>query len=95
MAAQDQSRYLRVLDSLSGFRTRLQDNAERLDLIGRRKIIRLLVKEVLVGTDTITIRHSIPLPNSPPQPTDPSPTPGSSRVPMSVIYCVRGVSGPP
>ncbi len=74
MAAQDQSRYLRVVDSLSDFRTRLQGNAERLDLIGRRKIIRLLVKEILVGTDTITIRHSIPLTNSKPQPTDSSPS---------------------
>lgn len=63
MAAQDQSRYLRVVDSLSDFRERLKGNAEHLDLIGRRKIIRLLVKEILVGTDTITIRHSIPLAN--------------------------------
>ena len=78
-AAQDQSRYLRVLDSLSGFRTRLHDNAERLDLMGRRKIIRLLVKEVLVGTDTITIRQSIPLANSPPQTTDPSPPSAGPR----------------
>ena len=71
MATQDQARYLRVVDSLSDFRTRLQGNAERLDLIGRRKIIRLLVKEILVGTDTITIRHSIPLTNPKPQPTGP------------------------
>jgi len=71
MAAQDQSHYLRVVDSLSDFRTRLQGNAERLDLISRRKIIRLLVKEVLVGTDTITIRHSIPFTNPKPQPTGP------------------------
>ena len=91
-AAQDQSRYLRVLDSLSGFRTRLHDNAERLDLIGRRKIIRLLVKEVLVGTDTITIRHSIPLANSPPPPTDPSP-PSAGSGPTSnerYLLCTRG-----
>src|ERR1700730_8406130 len=60
MAAQDQSRYLRVVDSLAEFHAQLQNNADRLDVIGRR-IIRLLVKEILVGTDTITIRHSIPL----------------------------------
>jgi site-specific DNA recombinase len=79
MAAQDQSRYLRVVDSLNDFRTRLQDNAERFDLIGRRKIIRHLVKEILVGTDTITIRHSIPLVNSTPEPT--TPTPHSAQPP--------------
>ena len=73
MAAQDQSRFLRVVDSLTDFRERLQGNAEHLDLIGRRKIIRLLVKEILVGTDTITIRHSIPLANSHPQSTTPTP----------------------
>src|SRR5262249_49436389 len=66
MAAQDQSRYLRVVDTLGDFRARLQGNSEQLDLTGRRKIIRLLAKEILVGTDNITIRHSIPL-------TDPKP----------------------
>ncbi len=73
MATQDQSRYLRVVDILSDFRARLQGNADHLDFIGGRKIIRLLVKEILVGTDTITIRHSIPLPHSKPLPTDPTP----------------------
>jgi hypothetical protein len=32
MAAQDQSRYLRVVDSLKSFSARLQGNAEQLDL---------------------------------------------------------------
>jgi hypothetical protein len=91
MAAQDQSRCLRVGDTLSDFRARLQGNIERLDPIGRRKIIRLLVKEILVRTDIITIRHCIPLANSQPQPTNPSPPPAQPRqVPVSVIYCVRG-----
>jgi site-specific DNA recombinase len=92
MAAQDQPRYLRVVDSLNDFRTRLQGNAERLDLIGRRKIIRLLVKEILVGTDTVTIRHSIPLVNSTPQPT--TPTPLSAHPPPDsnkrYRFCTRG-----
>jgi site-specific DNA recombinase len=92
MAAQDQSRYLRVVDSLNDFRTRLQGNAEHFDLIGRRKIIRLLVKEILVGTDTITIRHSIPLGNSTPQPT--APTPPSAHPPPDsdkrYRLCTRG-----
>jgi hypothetical protein len=29
--------------------------------------VRLVVKEVLIGEDTITLRHSIPIPSSPPQ----------------------------
>src|ERR1700733_4251521 len=93
MAAQDQSRYLRVVDSLSEFRAQLQDNADHLDLIVRRRIIRLLVKEILVGTDTITIRHSIPLAHSQPQPTDPRPPssgPLQSGTNADYLLCTRG-----
>ena len=40
----------------------------------RQKILRLLVKEVLVGRDTITIRHSIRISTSGPDPNlDPRP----------------------
>jgi site-specific DNA recombinase len=87
MAAQDQSRYLRVVDSLSDFRERLRGNAEHLDLIGRRRIIRLLVKEILVDTDTITIRHSIPLMTAHPQSATPSPS--SDRPPPKPDNCYR------
>ena len=93
MAAQDQSRYLRLVDSLANFRTQLQNNADRLDVIGRRKIIRLLVKEILVGTDTITVRHSIPLPSSTPRPTDPVPPPAGPPQPSAsgdYLLCTRG-----
>ena len=92
LATQDQSRYLRVVDSLSDFRGRLQGNAERLDLIGRRKIVRLLVKEILVSTNTITIRHSIPLTNSQPQPIDSSPSSAGSKPRPNERYllCTRG-----
>jgi site-specific DNA recombinase len=35
--------------------------------LNAKKFVRLLVKEILVGEDTITIRHSIPIPSAPPQ----------------------------
>jgi site-specific DNA recombinase len=38
-----------------------------LSVIERQRIVRLLVREVLVGEDTITIRHSIPIPSGPSQ----------------------------
>jgi site-specific DNA recombinase len=38
-AAQDQSRSLRVLDTVTQFRKRLLDNADELDIIARRKIL--------------------------------------------------------
>jgi site-specific DNA recombinase len=45
----------------------LRSAAETLSVIERQKIVRLLVKDVLVGEDTITIRHSIPIPSGSPQ----------------------------
>ena len=54
--------------------------------------MRLLIKEVLVGDDTIVIRHCIPIPSAPPDgrvlrrrsaPMNPEST--------EVTFCVRGV----
>jgi site-specific DNA recombinase len=66
MAAVDQARYLQLAESLSGFRSKQRVRAEVLDIAMRQQILRLLVKEVLVGSDTITLRHSIPIPQSGP-----------------------------
>ena len=52
---------LRLAETLSGFLARVQARAETLDIEERQRIVRLLVKEVLVGEETIVIRHSIPL----------------------------------
>ncbi|MHB1833362.1 MAG: hypothetical protein ACYCXW_00200 [Solirubrobacteraceae bacterium] len=54
--------YLKLTETLDGFRARLTDNAESLPVEQRQQIIRLVVREVLIGEDDITIRHSIPLP---------------------------------
>ncbi len=74
MAAVDQAKYLQLAESLGGFRTKLRVRAETLDVAVRQQILRLVVKEVLVGTDTITLRHSIPIPSgsngSPGPPSD-------------------------
>ena len=52
---------------------RLRSNAETLDVAERQRIVRLVVKEVLVGENDITIRHSIPIPSgSPPNGGSPS-----------------------
>lgn len=56
----DQIGYLRLAQTLSGFQARLRTNAHALDITERQQIVRLLVKEVLVSQDSITIRHSIP-----------------------------------
>jgi site-specific DNA recombinase len=64
MAAVDQAKYLQLADSLGAFRSKLRLRAETLDIRERQQILRLIVREVLVGADTITIRHSIPVPTS-------------------------------
>jgi len=55
--------YLRLAETLITFLTRLRSSASALDVSERQRIVRLLVKEVLVGDDKIIIRHCIPLPN--------------------------------
>jgi site-specific DNA recombinase len=68
-AASDQTKYLRLVETLADFRARLETRREALDVPERQKILRLLVKEVLIGRETITIRHSIRVPDSPPDPS--------------------------
>ena len=68
----DQAATLKLADVLSSFRNRLQKNAEMLDITEKRRITRLLVKEIAVGDETLTIRHSIPVDRGP-IPAGPSP----------------------
>jgi site-specific DNA recombinase len=68
-AAGDQTKYLRLVETLADFRARLRARADTLDVPEQQKILRLLVKEVLVGRETITIRHSVRIPTSGPGPS--------------------------
>ena len=70
--AKDRETYLRIAESLTGFLARLRTSATTLDIPERQRIVRLLVKEVLVSEDNITIRHSIRIPGSPGGGPDPS-----------------------
>jgi site-specific DNA recombinase len=63
----DRAAFLRLAETLTAFLARLRSAAETLSVMERQKIVRLLVKDVLVGEDTITIRHSIPIPSGSPQ----------------------------
>ena len=64
----DRATYLRLAETLTTFLTRLRSSADALDISGRQRVLRLLVKEILVDDDKIIIRHCIPLPtgNGPP-----------------------------
>jgi site-specific DNA recombinase len=62
----DRAAFLRLAETLTAFLVRLRSNAETLDVAERQRIVRLVVKEVLVGENDITIRHSIPIPSGSP-----------------------------
>ncbi len=66
-ATDEQQKYLHIADSLSAFLSLLRGRAETLQVTDKQKIIRLLVKEILIGKETITIRHSIPMTNIDPK----------------------------
>jgi site-specific DNA recombinase len=68
-AIEDQSKEreicLRLAESVTDFLARLRSSVQTLDIGERQRVLRLLVKEILVGDDKILIRHSIPLPSNP------------------------------
>lgn len=86
--AAHQSKYLRLVENLTDFRGRLRARADTLDISERQKILRLLAKEVLVGKDTLTIRHSIPISRSGPDGGTP-PVPEPSKAKIGPSYLLR------
>ena len=65
--ANDRATFLRLAETLTAFLARLRGAADTLSINERQRIVRLVVKDVLIGEDTITIRHSIPVQQGPPQ----------------------------
>ncbi|MBC2586876.1 recombinase family protein [Rhodococcus aetherivorans] len=57
----DREAYLALAADLEGFLAQLHDKAEVSTVGERQRVLRLLVKDVLVGADKITIRHRIPI----------------------------------
>jgi site-specific DNA recombinase len=57
----DSQAYLTLASDLEGFLTQLHTNAETSNVQERQRVLRLLVKDVLIGPDKITIRHRIPV----------------------------------
>src|SRR6266700_964953 len=65
--ANDRATFLRLADNLTAFLARLRGAADTLSITERQRIVRLIVKDVLIGDDTITIRRSIPVQQGTPQ----------------------------
>ena len=94
----DAETYLQLADTLESFLGRLADGLDQLSIEEQQHILRLVVREVLVGgdDDTITIRHSIPTPNG--GPNESYPLRGSShRRPLrsSLASLLKGAIGMP
>jgi site-specific DNA recombinase len=57
----DREAYLKLATDLEGFLTQLHTKATVSTVEERQRVLRLLVKDVLVGPDKVTIRHRIPI----------------------------------
>ncbi len=60
----DREAYLKLADDLEGFLARLHHRTTDAGIEERQRVLRLLVKDVIVGPEKITIRHRIPAPGS-------------------------------
>jgi site-specific DNA recombinase len=87
----DRAAYLQLAETLTAFLERLRANADTLDIGQRQRIMRLLVKEVIVGKDLITIKHSIPGQAAPtggnPQSSKPPTQHNTTQIDKSYTLC--------
>jgi len=89
----ERTTYLRLAETLSAFLARVRVAADTLDILERQRLVRLLIKEVLVGDDTIVIRHCIPVPSTPPDGSDSPPPIRSDEPGVDRSYLLRSGSG--
>ena len=75
----DQAAYLKLAETLESFLGRLRDKADTASVTERQRVLRLIVREVLIGPERVVVRHRIPV-------TSPNPAPG---------YLLRGRSHHP
>jgi site-specific DNA recombinase len=79
LQALEHSRLVQLNTSIENFLATLQRSAKTLEVAERQKIVRLLIKQIIVHADTLTIEHSIPVSRGPESP------PGTSY-----LLCTRG-----
>lgn len=82
----DATNYLKLAETIESFTTRLTDGLDDMDTDQQARILQLLVRDVLIGGDdeTVTVRHSIPLPTG-------GENPGS---PLHTVRHRRGIAHP-
>ena len=64
MRLTDHRRLLTLTENMESFLRRLKESAETLSVPERQKVVRMVVREVIVGSDIITVKHSIPIQGS-------------------------------
>ena len=57
----DRDAYLKLADDLASFLTQLRGSTHDASVTERQRVLRLLVKDVLIGPQKVTIRHRIPI----------------------------------
>ena len=77
-AVEDQ-RWNQLSNSMECFLKRLNENVGKMTVAEKQKVLRMLIKQITVGEELITIHHSIPLTAS-----------GGSQEPSSYPLCTRG-----
>jgi site-specific DNA recombinase len=71
----ERAAFLRLAETLTAFLARLRSAADTLDIMERQRIVRLVVKDILIGEDSIVIRHCIPVGLAPPIDSGPATPP--------------------
>jgi len=90
--ANDRATFLRLAETLTAFLGRLRSAADTLEVTERQRIVRLVVKDILIGDDTLVIRHCIPIGLASP-PGSGTPTPGKPQgLPNDRSYLLRSGS---
>jgi site-specific DNA recombinase len=82
LQALEKTRLTQLNASIENFLTALHRSAKNLDVLERQKIVRLIIKQVIVKDDTLTIQHSIPVSRS-----------NQSQPRASYLLCTRSICG--
>jgi site-specific DNA recombinase len=90
----DRDACLTLAGDLEGFLAQLRGNAATATVEDRQRVLRLLVKDILIGPEKITIRHRIPTRPGAPAPGNASPDPIRRVTIAGIIYCVGGAFSP-
>ena len=61
LQALEKTRLTQLNASIENFLAALQQSAKTLEIVERQKIVRLVIKQIIVNGDTLTIHHSIPI----------------------------------